>query len=827
MRESDKTIIANQISPKVGSGEISLLLGAGFSINNSNGEATIPGAESLKHELLKKCERQAGQKTSLKDAYQLASRTLENFNEVFSKFFTTNSAAPWQQKIFQYAWSRIYTTNIDNVLNVAESETRRQGKSAGEFKFFNYTDEGLISETIGIIPVITIHGTCSRLDDGFIFSTLEYAKAAAKILDWHNDLAARMIAGGVVIIGNQLDESDFDTYISRRSQTYGQNIQSQNWIVLPNPDPIKSENWTAAGFTVIDSTAEEFFAVLYETCKPKNIGEILIEKVPTAKKATIDVKAATWFRGSFQLAFDEIEKAKHQTGLLKHFITGSHPDWFYIVNKAHANLQKGQELLNKAASLLQKNSTGVGIIHVIGPSGSGKTTAIRSTLETLVHTYKFTYEFNETQTIDKQLFRLIVDRLTEKSIFIFYSAAEYYFTIKEISDRHKDKVNPYCLFILEDRTSDHQKNRRQLSNPGITPEYVELGNLSHADAKAIAQKIEDAGHTFPRFSEKDLNARAGIILDKEKGFGGDLLSALFSLTNHENFETKIYQDYQSAENPLAKSILNTTSILHALNYNTPLDYIAGSLDEKTDNVVEKVNEDLAGILVIPQGTDIVRCRHRVIANYYFNNHIKGMGSISAIYGILNFLSRKFTVEDIKYHPLPYRIYRDIVSFEFLYEKYFPAQTRDSDTEKLYHECQKLYGRDGIFWLHFGRYYRKVGRPHEAVECFRTGLDFYESFQTKHSLGMTLLEIYISEGDIKTFQEGISYLDSERQKRGSSDPYPTATMLQLLTKVLVKRPENLEAGVLAKTCWNFGIKHFRDDEFFTNVSTDYLRVTRRL
>ena len=49
MQESDKKIIANQISPKVGSGEISLLLGAGFSINNSNGEATIPGAESLKH----------------------------------------------------------------------------------------------------------------------------------------------------------------------------------------------------------------------------------------------------------------------------------------------------------------------------------------------------------------------------------------------------------------------------------------------------------------------------------------------------------------------------------------------------------------------------------------------------------------------------------------------------------------------------------------------------------------------------------------------------------------------------------------------------------
>ncbi len=43
MQETNKKIIADQISPKVSSGEISLLLGAGFSINNSNGETTIPG----------------------------------------------------------------------------------------------------------------------------------------------------------------------------------------------------------------------------------------------------------------------------------------------------------------------------------------------------------------------------------------------------------------------------------------------------------------------------------------------------------------------------------------------------------------------------------------------------------------------------------------------------------------------------------------------------------------------------------------------------------------------------------------------------------------
>lgn len=825
MQQYEKQIIIEQIAPKLNSGEISLLLGAGFSITNSNEETTLPGSESLKNELLKKCQRESGKNTSLKDAYQLASRTLTNFTEIFKKIFTVSSTFPWQNKIFQYTWSRLYTTNIDNVLEVAEHETRKQGKCSGEFKFFNYTDEGLISATIGIIPVISIHGSCSRLEDGFIFSTLEYAKASAKILDWHNDLAARMIAGGVVVIGNQLDESDFDTYISRRSQTYEDSSQPQNWIVLPNPDPIKSENWTAAGFTVINAKAEDFFNLLFETCKPRNIGEILIDKIPTVKREAINIKAATWFRGSFNLAFDQLEKAKNQTGLLKHFITGSHPDWFYIVNKAQAPLQKGRELLETAANLLLNNKTGIGLLHVIGPSGSGKTTSIRAALQTLVHSYKYTYEFIDTQTMDKQLFRIIVDRLSEKSIFVFYSASEYYFAIKEIADRHSTGMNPYCLFILEDRTSDHQKNRRQLNVSGITPKYIEFGRLSNEDAKAIALKIEEAGHIFPKFSEKNIDSRAGIIIDKEKGYGGDLLSTLFSLTNHENFETKIYQDYKSTENPLARSILNATSILHALNYSTPIDYIAGSLDQKTDNIIEKINEDLAGILVIPQDTDTVRCRHRVIASYYFQNHIKGKGTNETIYGILSLLSRKFTIDDIKYHPLPYRMYRDIISFEFIYDQYFPSISRDVDTEKLYHECQKLYGKDGIFWLHYGRFYRKIDRLKEAIECFETGIYFYDSFQTKHSLGMALLELYINEGDNQNYLKGIDHLENLRLSRGSNDPYPTATMLQLLTTILHKYPENTEAVSLAKTCWNFGVKHFRDDDFFSRISNDYLRAIR--
>lgn len=829
MNDTDKEVIRTRIAPALAKGEISLLLGAGFSRFNLGSHGQLPTGDGLKDLLLNACGKKSGPKTTLKDAYLMARRELPDVENFLKDCFTVTSAFSWQEKIFQYPWARIYTTNIDNVLDVAVASVQKAGRVAGDFKFFNYTDIGHVSATIGSIPVVTIHGTCKKLEDGFVFSSLEYARAASRLLDWHNDLAARMIAGGLVVIGNQLDESDIDTYIAKREETFGPSLGPENWIISPSPDEIKAANWRSSGFYVFDATAEEFLTEVYACLKPLTVGDVMLERVPTAKKALADIRSMTWFKGAFHLAFEEIEGAQKQTGLLKRFITGADPDWFYIVNKAHAKTEKGTELLSEIANLMQMNATGLGVLHVVGPSGSGKTTAIRNALSELVHTYRYVYEFDDHQSIDRDYLRAIINRFSEKSIFVFYSATEYYYAVKEIINSDKDSRRPYCLFILEARASEFNKNKRQIVTPGVAHKSISFGELVEVDAKNIAAKIEETGLSFEHFSEFPMERRARIILDKERGYGGDLLSALFSLTTNENFEQKIFQDYQGAETGIQRNILDVVTILHSQGFTVPVDYIAGALGERADEVTRCIKEDLAGVVVIPDGMSVAKCRHRVIANYYFENHIAGQGQVEMLSGILEFLSRQFTVEDIKFHPLSYRIYRELVSFEFVYEKYFPRASRDTDCERLYHEVQRFFGRDGIFWLHFGRYYRKMERFSEAIDCFRTGLEFYNSFQTRHSLGMTLVEQFIfDDQDERKYQEGIGILDAEREGRGSSDSYPTATMLVLFSKMLRRVPQHVpqDARDRAKKCINFGLKYFRDDDYFMGVANEYLAVERR-
>ncbi len=820
MKSEDIEIIKNELSPLLERGEASLLLGAGFAYENiSTKHGRIPDGWGLTKDLLARCGQTPGKKTSLKDAYQYAKRNDPDFESYFIERFIVDSVDSWQTKIFQYAWNRIYTTNIDNVLNVALSNAIRAGKISGEYKFFNYIDEGLVSNTIGTIPIITIHGTCLALDDGFVFSSLEYAKAASKVFDWHNDLAARMIAGGLIVVGNQLDESDFDTYLARRENLYGLTIGNKNWIVMPDPDPIKAENYRAAGFHVFDATAEQFFKAIFDAVKPKSVGDIFLDKIPGTKKASLAIGAMTWFKGAFALVVDEIERAQSEKGILRHFLTGLDPDWFYIVQKAHAETQVASDLTAQLLYTINSNSTGIGILHVTGPSGAGKTTAIRSALVEVSRTIPYIYEFKPSQDMDEDFLRAVVEGFTGKCIFVFYSAADYYFAIQNIADRLKDRNKPFCLFILEDRSNDYQKAKRHLYGAGVIPTHFQFTGLQSKDAENIAQKMEDAGLKFELFSEFPLTHRARIIMDKERGFGGDLLSTMFSLTTHENFEKKIYQDYTSAGSGLAVQLLDLVAIVNSCGHDIPIDWLAGALNEKVATLSQTITEDLAGVLIVPPGSSIARCRHRIIASYYLENCIGGHGRGESIANLLQYLSRQFTVEDIKHHPLAYRIYRDLITFNFLYDKYFPKNTRDADTEQLYHEMQRFYGKDGIFWLQFGRYYRIVGRLEEAIDCFKTGLEFYESFQTKHALGMTLLELYLNDPSRpkEAYNEGVAWLEGERTRRGTIDPYPTTTLLDLLLKISNIEPTNSDAEERIKDCINKGLKHFRNDEMFMQLS----------
>ncbi len=582
---------------------------------------------------------------------------------------------------------------------------------------------------------------------------------------------------------------------------------------MPNPDSIKAENYKAAGFYVIDATAENFFEEVFGVVSPTTVAEAVAEKFPAVKKLIANRESATWLKTAFAPVLLEMDDARAERGLLKSFISGSEPDWLYIVHDAHARTTRSQLIVDRVGSLMHANAIGTAVLHVIGPSGSGKTTEIMVAISQLVAQFPRVYEFNQGSGIDPDLLLNVICNVTEKSVFVFYNSYEYYYAINYVLEKASSRQVPFSLFILEDRVSDYKSNRHQLRH-SAGAEVLELPNLSKEDAIALVKKMSDLGLRYEGFSDLSETKRVEVLINKEKGFGGDLLSALFSITSNQSFEDKIYAEFFSARSRDAKAVLEMVAIITSRGLPAPIEYLAGMLGVSVVAILKCLDSELAGVLFIDAKSNQLRCRHRVVADYYFNSCIVGHGSRSVILDVLVFLSRQFTVQDIRYHPLPYRIYKELISFEFLCGSYFSDQTKYADAEYIYHESQKLFGSDGIFWLQFGRFYRKTDRLREAIDCYRTGLSIYESFQAKHALGQSLLELYIEEGclDGGLYVEGIKYLDAERVARGDKDPYPTCTLIEVLYKVIEVNPANVDAESRLKSNIAFAMKNFANDEY---------------
>lgn len=822
MSPEHASLVVEKICPLIASGEASLLLGAGFSYKNKTATGELPTGEGLRNMLLTACGQVPRPSTTLRDAYAYAGRHLNNLNEYLTSIFTVDRVEPWQEKIFQYVWTRIYTTNIDNVLNVGYEKTRKTGKSAADFTILNYQDKGLVSQTLGSIPVITIHGTILQHDQGFIFSNTEYGAASSrKILDWHNDLAARMIAGGLIVIGNQLDESDFDTHLAARVSEYGEaTSMARNWIVMPDPDPIKMDNYIAAGYTVIDATAKEFFELVYANVKPRTIGEHLAEKVPTSSRLLRSQQSMIWFKEAFNPVIDELAKARAEKGIFKHFITGTHPRWFFIEHEAYAETPKIRQLTSHISAMMKDGKDKYGILHVIGPSGSGKTTGIRAALRSLVNNYPYIYEYDSENGLNVDYLIRITQNFTEKAIIVFYNAASFYYSINALAAAMEasDTDSSFLLFVLEERTNTYRKNRHHLADSAESAKEFAFGKVSMGDARAIAQRLQAHGLVFEGFSDLPLDKQAGRILDSERGYRGDLLSTLFSLTTHENFENKLFKEYHSITDNQARSVLDIVAIMNTLGFSVPINYLSGFLDMDQKLVTQYLNSDLSDLAIPLPPRQHVACRHRVVADFYFKSCIAHSGRLDVVIGILEFLSRQFEIADIRFHPLAYEMYKNMISFTFLYGKFFPKESRVADTEATYHEAQRFYGRDGIFWLQFGLFYKETGQLDNAIDCFRTGISHFDSFQTQHSLGSTLLEKYIVEGaqDSDLFDEGVKILEQERIRRGPLDPYPTSTLCRQLGRIIQLNPSNTVAAKAFKNSLNYGLEHFRDDEKFAKI-----------
>lgn len=215
---------AAQVVKGIANGQYHLLTGAGSSHSTpgGDGEPLTDGrtfAKQLCDEF--KLPLVGNDRENLQLAHEEADAAEpERLKRWLKKRFTKCSPT-WQSVLFRFAWNRIWTFNIDDVMERAFDPANGDNHFT-EFESIDWKEPLQASADLATIQIIHLHGRAVDLqtkDEGLVFSVPEYGNAAKSFQHWHAAFQTHYIERPFIVCGASLSsEVDLSDAIRNKNE---------------------------------------------------------------------------------------------------------------------------------------------------------------------------------------------------------------------------------------------------------------------------------------------------------------------------------------------------------------------------------------------------------------------------------------------------------------------------------------------------------------------------------------------------------------------------------------------------------------------------------
>jgi hypothetical protein len=350
----------------VSQGGYNLLLGAGASADSKNPFGNdIPMAAELSDDLAK--EFKVPGDGGLLATYDRACRDgrTDDVYQYLRKRMHGCKAAGWYQDLVRVPWSRIWTLNIDDVV---ENAYQSAGSSAWSRPQTLSWDDGYREGDS--LQIVHLHGhTGPAKPKRLAFSILDYLNIRSSRNSWHPIFGDEWESKPFIILGASLTK-EFDladvirqrnpsspiptVYVSRTIGA-GMRFDLQSWNVI-----------------AIEATAEQFMADLYAAVSPLVNASDRIWGRSTNSRAT----------ALFSQDFRRLESSTTEPVLSSHdFYRGDPPLWVDVVGSLAAELEWVQDTAEAVIACMKEKKRFVFV--ATGPRFTGKTTGLLSLAQKL------------------------------------------------------------------------------------------------------------------------------------------------------------------------------------------------------------------------------------------------------------------------------------------------------------------------------------------------------------------------------------------------------------------------------------------------------------
>lgn len=653
------------------SGESILFLGAGFSIENKNANGDLlPSGKSLSVELQQASNIQFPDENiglDIASEYfieKVGKTRLVNF---LKERFTVSDCFDWQKDLLALPWKRIYTTNYDNVLELASTQSKNHRRTIAVDSRLDNVDnlENTIIHINGFIDNITEE----NLKNSTKLTSESYADEYLIKSSWNTELSNSFkYAKNIYFIGfSAASDLDLKRIIASQEQ-----IRNKVYFINGNVPEIIKISLEKFG-KVTNLTGESFTK------------QILLEKkdyIPV--DSTKDLKTYSFVASRIEADNSRI-RGEDITDLL---ISGKVDERKLFANYNRSNYVLFREKINDVISNLGKYD----LVTVTSNLGNGKSIFLKILESVLIQKgYKvFTYS-NVSENIYSD-----IDVLNNLMVDNCCLILDDYYSLKSQFDLLGRLNNNKIKIIIAGRRTLHDNIindfKRSTKIPSAKTYSINLDNLTRGEKHSL-QKIIEEHNLWGELSSKTEQEKFNFInLNSTKGLGGFIVEFLKKTNILKKFKQLYLKlDYTQRElvtllliNNILRLGLDVESILKLTDNTSISDKIKFDINLGEFLNIDKNEIEFISTMASLELFDTIENRREVVQ-------------------LLSKVLKQ--ADEIEYQNNFYYIKRIIISFsnfKLLNQNILEEELNDLALE--YYETIQNYSftkRNQFFWLQFG------------------------------------------------------------------------------------------------------------------------------
>lgn len=750
-------------------GNVILFAGAGFSLGARNARGSDPpDAKSLARLLAEECGWPYNDE-DLPVVYAQAERHLgtQALRGFLTALYANCKPAAWHHLLSKFYWHRIYTTNIDDVIEQAYSVQPAQRLDVLVCPAA-YDDADPWYQRV---QCVHLHGSVTS-DKPLTFTLEDFSHRTAITDPWYQQLAEDMQSKSIVFVGTRLADSPYYHYLTLRAKrpAGAVEIRAKCFIVAPQNSPILRREFESQGYAVVDATAEEFFGVLAE--QMPSVVSSFIDIVKRRHPHLTDAVAAGLLSSQAELLkqfdFVTVFETADDRVPRSQFLLGAEPNWVDIVY----SLDAPRSITTVVQQTLSELPIGIHVVALTGAAGSGKSTTMRRAAYELTRAGHTVYFSKAPHRLDSGPIVDLVEGLDSQRVLIFVDdAVQQLDTLNAVLTDIPTSAN--VVFVIADQS--HLLSPRIASLKLRPTSLITMPQLDQKDCEAILDRLQHFGLLGVLTGKARPEQLREFLIRSRK----QLLVAMKEATSGRGFDIIIAQEYGTLVSESARLAYAVACLAYMHGAAVRRRHLLACLDGSDYECATVLRTQLTDVLLPWRESDeFLSPRHRVIARQVVTEAAPRQILRNGIARFISTIAADITPQNITRRTPEYIAYRGIINFDNMHMIFGDAYDL---IDGLYADLKPFCDGNFLYWLQRGRLEVHFDQFDTAQNYLDASLAIRDSVQAWHYLGVLNLKRAIAEPNDGAAAElaarGEEVLRRQILDRGYEDPYPYAALVE--------------------------------------------------